>query len=33
MAAVTMSIVPMILLFILLQKHMVKGIQLGGVKG
>jgi multiple sugar transport system permease protein len=33
MAAVTMSIVPMIVLFVILQKHMVKGIQLGGVKG
>lgn len=33
MAAVTMSIVPMILIFVLLQKYMVKGIFLGGVKG
>lgn len=33
MAAVTMSVVPMILLFVLLQKHLVKGIQLGSVKG
>jgi len=33
MAAVAMSILPMILVFALLQKHMVKGIQLGGVKG
>lgn len=33
MAAVTMSIIPMILIFVLLQKYMVKGIFLGGVKG
>lgn len=33
MAAVTMSVIPMILVFILLQKYLVKGIQLGGVKG
>lgn len=33
MAAVTMSILPMIVLFVLLQKYLVKGIQLGGVKG
>lgn len=33
MAAVTMSVVPMIVLFVLLQKHLVKGIQLGSVKG
>jgi ABC-type glycerol-3-phosphate transport system permease component len=33
MAAVTMSVVPMILVFILLQKQLVKGIQLGAVKG
>ena len=33
MAAVTMSVVPMILLFIFLQKYLVKGIQLGAVKG
>lgn len=33
MAAVTMSIVPMVLLFIVLQKHIVKGIQVGAVKG
>lgn len=33
MAAVTMSILPMIVLFVILQKYMVKGIQLGGVKG
>ncbi len=33
MAAVTMSVIPMIIIFIVLQKHLVKGIQLGGVKG
>ena len=33
MAAVTMSVIPMILLFALLQKQLVKGIQLGAVKG
>lgn len=33
MAAVAMSLIPMIALFILLQKYMVKGIQVGGVKG
>jgi ABC-type glycerol-3-phosphate transport system permease component len=32
MAAVTMSIAPMIIIFIALQKYLVKGIQLGGVK-
>jgi multiple sugar transport system permease protein len=33
MAAVTMSVVPMIVIFVLLQKYLVKGIQLGAVKG
>jgi multiple sugar transport system permease protein len=33
MAAVTMSVVPMVILFIVLQKQIVKGIQLGAVKG
>ncbi len=33
MAAVTMSVVPMILVFVMTQKHLVKGIQMGGVKG
>jgi multiple sugar transport system permease protein len=33
MAAVTMSIAPMVVLFVVLQKYLVKGIQLGAVKG
>jgi len=33
MAAITMSVLPVVLVFILLQKQMVKGIQLGAVKG
>ena len=33
MAAVTMAIIPMILVFVVLQKQLVKGIQLGAVKG
>lgn len=33
MAAVTMSVIPMVVLFVVLQKYLVKGIQLGGVKG
>lgn len=33
MAAVTMSVLPMIVAFILLQKQLVRGIQLGAVKG
>ena len=33
MAAVTMSVLPMVLVFVLLQKQLVKGIQLGAVKG
>ncbi len=33
MAAVLLSIIPMILIFVLLQKQLVKGIQLGAVKG
>jgi len=33
MAAITMSVVPMILIFVLLQRRLVSGIQLGAVKG
>jgi len=33
MASVTMSIVPLIVVFVVLQKYLVKGIQLGSVKG
>jgi ABC-type glycerol-3-phosphate transport system permease component len=33
MAAVTMSVLPLILLFVVLQKQLVGGIQLGAVKG
>ncbi len=33
MAAITLSVLPMILLFVVLQKQLVKGIQLGAVKG
>jgi multiple sugar transport system permease protein len=33
MAAVTMSVVPLIVVFVVLQKYLVKGIQLGSVKG
>jgi ABC-type glycerol-3-phosphate transport system permease component len=33
MAAITMSVVPMILVFVLLQRYLVRGIQLGAVKG
>ena len=33
MAAVTMSILPMLLIFVFLQKFLISGIQLGGVKG
>lgn len=33
MAAVTMSVVPLIIVFVLLQRQLIKGIQLGGVKG
>ena len=33
MAAVTMSVVPLIILFVFLQKYLVRGIQLGAVKG
>lgn len=33
MAAITLSVVPMLVLFVVLQKYLVKGIQLGAVKG
>jgi ABC-type glycerol-3-phosphate transport system permease component len=33
MAAVTMSVVPLIVVFVVLQKYLVRGIQLGSVKG
>jgi ABC-type glycerol-3-phosphate transport system permease component len=33
MAAVAMSVVPMVIVFVVLQRHLVKGIQLGAVKG
>lgn len=33
MAAATMMVLPMVVLFIVMQKHLVKGIQLGAVKG
>jgi len=33
MAAITMSVVPMIIVFVFLQKQLVRGIQLGAVKG
>ncbi|NLN88638.1 MAG: carbohydrate ABC transporter permease [candidate division WS1 bacterium] len=33
MAATVMNVVPLILIFIIFQKYLVKGLQLGGVKG
>lgn len=33
MAAVTMSVVPLIVMFVLLQRHLIRGIQIGAVKG
>ena len=33
MAAITMSVIPMIVVFVVLQKYLVRGIQLGAVKG
>ncbi len=32
-AGIAMSVVPMILIFVILQRYLVKGIQLGAVKG
>jgi multiple sugar transport system permease protein len=32
-AAVTMSVIPVIIMFVVLQKFLVKGMQIGGVKG
>lgn len=33
MAAVAMSVIPLIIAFVLLQRQLIRGIQLGGVKG
>ena len=33
MAAITMSVLPMVIVYVVMQKQMVKGIQLGAVKG
>jgi ABC-type glycerol-3-phosphate transport system permease component len=33
MAALTMSVIPLIIIFVVLQKYLVKGIQLGAIKG
>jgi multiple sugar transport system permease protein len=33
MAAVTLTIIPMVIAFVFLQKQMISGIQLGAVKG
>ena len=33
MAAIAMAVVPMIIVFVLLQRHLIRGIQLGAVKG
>ena len=33
MAAVTMSVLPLIALFVMLQRQLIRGIQLGAVKG
>ena len=33
MAGVTMSVVPLIVIFVLLQRQLIRGIQLGAVKG
>ncbi len=33
MAAITMSVIPMIVIFLFLQKRLIKGVQMGAVKG
>lgn len=33
MAAVTMSVIPLVIVFVVMQKQLVKGIQLGAIKG
>ena len=33
MAAVTMSVVPLIVIFVFLQRQLIRGIQIGAVKG
>ncbi len=33
MAAITMSVIPMILVFVVLQRYLIRGIQIGAVKG
>ena len=33
MAATVMNVVPLIILFVVMQKQLISGIQLGGVKG
>lgn len=33
MAGVTMSVIPLVIVFVLLQRQLIRGIQLGGVKG
>ncbi len=33
MAAVTMSVIPLIIIFVILQKQLIRGIQIGAVKG
>jgi ABC-type glycerol-3-phosphate transport system permease component len=33
MAATVMNILPLIMVFVIFQKYLVKGLQLGGVKG
>jgi multiple sugar transport system permease protein len=33
MAAVTMSVIPLIIIFVFLQRQLIRGIQTGAVKG